>query len=130
MITYIFGDESGDFKTKPYFLIGFLKTKNPQFFEEKISELKKQLNLNFEIKYSSTNRLKVPLCKALIDLFFKSQNIEFKCIVKNNLVFDLSLYKDNHLGIPARDLAYNKTYCEVIKHNINIDEKVLVYGIY
>ena len=127
MLTYIFGDESGDFKTKPYFIIGCLKTQNPNFFEQKISELRKQLNFNFEVKYSSTNKLKIPLSKKMIDLFFKSQNIEFRCIVKSNLIFDLSFYKNNRLGIPPKDLAYNKTYCDVIKHNINIGERVLAY---
>ncbi|MBL7156400.1 MAG: DUF3800 domain-containing protein [Candidatus Pacebacteria bacterium] len=127
MLTYIFGDESGDFKTKPYFIIGLLRTKNPKFFEKKILELREKLNFKFEIKYSSTNKLKIPLCKTMIDLFFKSENIEFRSIVKSNLIFDLSFYKNSQFGIPAKDLAYNKTYCEVIKHNINIGERVLVY---
>ena len=127
MLTYLFGDESGDFKTKPYFIIGCLRTQNPQFFEQKISELRKKLNFSFEVKYSNTNKLKIPLCKAMIDLFFKSRNIEFRCITKSNLIFDLSYYKNNRLGIPAKDLAYNKTYCDLIKHNINIGERVLVY---
>lgn len=127
MVTYIFGDESGDFKTKPYFLLGFLKTKNPDFFEEKISQLRGEFNFNFEIKYSSTNRLKIPLAKACLDLFFDSEEIEFKCIVKSNLIFDLSFYRNNHLGIPPQDLAYNKSYCEVIRNNLGAEEKVIAY---
>lgn len=128
MISYIFGDESGDFKTKLYFLIGFLKTPNPDIFEKKIQVLRQKYNYNFEFKYSSTNKLKVPLCKSLIDLFFdKSSDLDFRCIIKSNLIFNLSYFKNNHLGISLKDLAYNKTYCEVIKHNINLDERIIVY---
>lgn len=124
---YIFGDESGDFKTKPYFVIGLIKTKKMYFYEEKIKKLRKQYNFFFEIKYSSTNRLKIPLSKALIDLFFDSAELEFRSIIKSNLIYDLSFFRGSKLGIPAKDLAYNKTYCEVIKYNIGKEEKVVVY---
>lgn len=126
-ITYIFGDESGDFKTKPYFAIGLVRTVDVVFFEDKIKELRQRFDFRFEIKYSSTNRLKIPLCKALIDLFFEFPAIQFRSIVKSNLVYDLSYFKGSKLGIPVKDLAYNRTYREVIENNITEGERVIVY---
>jgi hypothetical protein len=126
-ITYIFGDESGDFKTKPYFAIGLLRTAEMAFFEREIKKLRRRFSFQFEVKYSSTNRLKVPFCKALIDLFFKSPTLQFRSIVKSNLIYDLSYLKGSNLDIPVKDLAYNKTYCEVIENNVMNDERVIVY---
>lgn len=126
-VTYIFGDESGDFKTKPYFTIGLVRTAEMDFFEGEIKELRRKFDFQFEVKYSSTNRLKIPFCKALIDLFFKSPTIQFRSIVKSNLVYDLSYFKGSKLGIPVKDLAYNKTYREVIENNVEKDERVIIY---
>ncbi|MBM4402209.1 MAG: DUF3800 domain-containing protein [Candidatus Cloacimonetes bacterium] len=126
-VTYIFGDESGDFKTKPYFIIGFIRTETMDIFEKKIKELRQKYDFHFEIKYSSTNKLKIPLSKAIVDLFFNSTGLEFRSIVKSNLIFDLSYFRRSKIGIPAKDLAYNKTYREVIEHNTAKNERVIVY---
>jgi len=128
-VTYLFGDESGDFKTKPYFVIGLIKTKNPGFFETEIKALREKHGFKFEIKYSSTNRLKAPLCKDLVDLFFESPGLEFRSIVKSNLVHDLSYFREMGTSMRPRDLAYNRTYREVIENNLveEEDTRVLVY---
>jgi hypothetical protein len=124
---HLFGDESGRYGTDQYFLVGFVKSSDPVLHERQLDEICIRLATQGEIKASSTNRRIVPTKLAWVDYFFSEPGLEFRCLVKRQEHFGLTYFRGNHLNIPAQDMAYNKTYCDLIKHNVLLAEYVLVF---
>lgn len=119
-----FSDESGAFKTDPYFVLGMVLTTDAEAAEREIEKMRvDQRYVGREFKYSKTDRLKVPFCKTLIDWFARHPDLEFRCIAKARGRHDLGHYsgaRASRFGptLPG-DLAYNYTYNELLTHNIN-----------
>lgn len=123
---YMFGDESGCFRSQPYFIIGCIKTPNPKRLESDLESICYNHSIPYEIKYCSTNRQTLTARKEFIDLFFATSDVEFRAIVKAKTCHDIGYYRDNHLHIPEHDMAYNHTYAQLLKNNIDPGERVMV----
>lgn len=122
MAVYVFSDESGTFKAHPCFVIGLVITSAHEALEQRIEELRQERRYQGrEFKYEKTDKLKIPFCKALIDLFMSDKSMEFRCIVKSRQDHDLGYYKKVKgptQNMSPADLAYNYTYNQVLRNNL------------
>jgi hypothetical protein len=80
---YVFSDEGGDFKERPCFLVGMLITSDHVRIEAEITKRRQAAGYaDRELKYSTTDRLKVDFGRSVIDLFVETVGHDFRCIVK------------------------------------------------
>jgi hypothetical protein len=124
---HLYGDESGDFTTKPVFVLGAIKTAEPDDRESELDAICQRYHADFEIKYTSTNRVTLPVRKAFIDLMIDSDEMEFRCVVKSKAHHSLHQFKANPLGLPPQDAAFNQTYLELISECVHHGDRVLVF---
>ncbi len=122
MAIYAFSDESGSFRANPCFLVGMIITSDPHSIEQEIENLRVENRYRGrEFKYQKNDKLKIPLCKAAIDFFVRSDAMDFRCIVKSMVHHDLSYYTKSRgpsWGMSPEDLAYNHTYSQVLRNNL------------
>lgn len=125
----MFGDEAGDLTSKPHFVLGIVKVENrlAQQLEmdlENICELHGHLG---EIKSSSTYAKTHAIRISFISHFVETRGVEFRCLVVNNVDFDIRYFANNHLGLPRQDIAYNFLYRQVLQSNCRQHDRVIAY---
>jgi len=126
-VLYIVGDESGEFKHGDWMVVGLLLLSNPIARRAELATLRRKHRFATELKYESTNKYRVPFALAVLDWFFRTPDVDFRCIAKNGTEHDPSYYNSRWRGLSADTLAYNMTYKEVIKNNLPADpRRVLV----
>lgn len=125
----LYGDEAGDLTTKPVFVLGVVKVRAEldQQIERDLEAICEVRGFTGEIKSTSTYHATHALRLDFIDLFTRTDGLEFRCLVTTPERFDIHRYARNSLGIARQDLAYNYLYRQVIQGNCSSDERVLGY---
>ncbi|MGK0314721.1 MAG: hypothetical protein ACI86M_000941 [Saprospiraceae bacterium] len=79
---------SGNFKRDSFYLLGVLEFQDPELAIEQFINLKEVHNYKSKISYNSNDTFKIPIAKALIDLFVNSN-------IKLTSVLDVQNISDN-----------------------------------
>lgn len=126
-VLYVVGDESGAFKAGDWMVVGLVLLSDPAARRAELAALRAKHKYTRELKYSSTDKTKLPFALGVLDWFFSSPDLEFRCIAKNGDEHDPGYYDHRWRGLNAEILAYNYTYKEVVKNNLPADpRRVLV----
>ena len=132
---YLYGDESNTPGADKIWAIGFLFSTNPNLHMIAIEKIRKECSYEFrELKYSSTDYSQILCAVRLIDYFLQAKDLFFKIIIKDDLFFDKSYFKDNYYRLDKKDMAYVSAYAELCrsiksqeydqnKKLLNIDDK-------
>lgn len=126
--THVYGDESGHLRSGRYFVLGVLLTRSPQRHESQLHQFRQETGygLERELKYSSTDRCKVPYAERVIDYFSGEPDLRFRALVIPTRKFDLDYYDHLETEYPAAAVAYNSWYRRLIERNTpKRDELVL-----
>lgn len=107
---YLFGDESGNPGTDPYWGIGYLVTPEPEKIIQQIKEIRRRYNYFKEFKSTNTDYSQVLPAIDLIDMFFNNKNTYFKLIVIDRGIKNTQEYINNLLEIKPEDYQYIEAY--------------------
>lgn len=114
---YIYGDESGDLRREPYFLLGMVKTRTPARHENQIQQLRLETGYRHELKYSSGDKFKVPFAKEVIDYTLDEPDLQFAALLIDTTQHELDHFDGRDDPIRAEDVAYNYRYKLLILKN-------------
>jgi hypothetical protein len=79
---YVVGDESGSFKAGDWMVVGILLLSDPPARRTELAALRARHKYTIELKYGSTDKYRMPFALAVLEWFFNSPDIEFRCIAK------------------------------------------------
>lgn len=124
---YLYGDESGTFSTERFFVLGVLRTRDPRRHEQEVYRLRGEHGFHSELKFSSTNKTRLPYALALLDYFWHESDLSFKAMVVNNKYLDLKRFE--RLGTPIRgeDVAYNYFYKRLLRAACHPRDRLIVH---
>ena len=114
----LFGDESGSHSTDSYVSIGIVISTQPSTDNDRLLEIKKELKCTREVKYSKTDRLILPTCKAWMNAFMSSPSLHFRATVlrpRTQREYLSHRYRSETAVDPSEKL-YNKHYCNLIRY--------------
>ena len=123
---YVYGDESGNLGYTPYFLLGVAIVRNPEVHEREILRLRKRHGYLAELKYSNTDRRKLPFCRDLIDYLFDQPDFRFSGIVIDCSVYDVTHHDKFNSRIRPQDIAYNYRYKKLILSSTPPNDQLIV----
>lgn len=87
-----------------------------------IKQLRNQYNVYGEIKWKNVSPNKLDFYLAIIDHFFKSKELRFRCIVVDSEKVDLDKYHESDA-----ELGYYKFYYQLLHHWIEPDETYAIF---
>lgn len=113
---YLYGDESNTPGADKIWAIGLLFSSNPTIHMSAVQKIRGECSYEFrELKYSSTDYSQILCAVRLVDYFLKAQDLYYKIIIKDDLFFDKSYFKDNFYRLDKKDMAYVSAYAELCK---------------
>jgi hypothetical protein len=110
--TSVFLDESGNAGTDRPFVIGGLFTADPARHIGQLSKLRKQNNYRLTLRYSSTDRYKLPYARDVIEYFFGQGEMRFAAAA-----FPSSTNIKWPVRAETRDIKYLNVYEHLINQN-------------
>ena len=116
---YIYGDESGGFKGKPYFLLGIIQTYDPRTHDAVIESLRQKHQYPRQFEYKKTDRLKIALCRDVIDYFVACEDLQYQALLIPTAAYDLRRYRTaGERSARTPEIAsYNYRYKQIIRNN-------------
>lgn len=125
---FVYGDESGDLRSEPYFLLGIVLTYAPHVHSAAIERLRVRHGYVRQFEYKKTDRLKAGLCKAVIDYFVEEDDLEFQGLLIATADHDLRHFKKafDDSGRKPDVTAYNYRYKQLIVHNTSLRDDLVV----
>ena len=125
---FVYGDESGDLRSEPYFLLGIVLTYTPHVHSAAIERLRVRHGYVRQFEYKKTDRLKAGLCKAVIDYFVEEDDLEFQGLLIATADHDLRHFKKafDDSGRKPDVTAYNYRYKQLMAHNTSLRDDLVV----
>ena len=106
----LFIDESNDLSSNIPFSLGGIVVKSPEKVESELNRLRASSNFKCNLKYSSTNKYKIPFAKQAIDYFFNEPDIIYHARVISGT---LNSRNPNYLAL--RENIYFANYKEIVR---------------
>jgi hypothetical protein len=126
-VLYVVGDESGSFYKGDWMVVGLVLLSDPPSRRRELAALRGKHPYAHELKYGSTDKLRMPYALAVLAWFFETPDVEFRCIAKSGDEFDLSYFNYEWRGLNPETLAYNYTYREILQNALPAEpRRVLV----
>jgi hypothetical protein len=124
----VYGDESGDLFHFPHFLLGIVMTYAPDVHSRAIDALRVKHDYPRQFEYKKTDRLKVGLCKDVIDYFVAQPDLEFQAMRIRCADHDLRHFEGDFdsSGRQPQVTAYNYRYKQVISHNTSPRDDLVI----
>lgn len=124
---HLFGDESGTYGVDDPVLLGVVRSSAWEVHELALQQICRQNRVYREIKAASTDRNQLSVKREWVDYFFSEPGLEFRCIVKRHEHCGFDHLANNSSGVPPRNMGFNWTYGNLIRHNLSYDERALVF---
>jgi len=125
---YIYGDESGGFKNKPYFLLGIIQTYDPSTHDAVIESLRQKHQYPRQFEYKKTDRLKIALCRDVIDYFVACEDLRYQALLIPTAAYDLRLYRTagERSARTPEIVSYNYRYKQIIRNNTSEQNELVI----
>lgn len=119
--TFVYFDECGDTKSAPFFLLGLLLVTNREACQEKIKEIRNEFHFRNEMKFMKVSGLRAVVYDEIINLFFDSPNLYFRCMVVDKKLIDWKKFKN------LKYEAYNFFSREILCRSLGQVEQAVIY---
>jgi len=125
---YIYGDESGGFKNKPYFLLGIIQTYDPSTHDAVIESLRQKHQYPRQFEYKKTDRLKIALCRDVIDYFVACEDLRYQALLIPTAAYDLRLYRTagERSARTPEIVSNNYRYKQIIRNNTSEQNELVI----
>lgn len=119
--TFVYFDECGDTKSAPFFLLGLLFVTNRGKYQEKIKKIRDAFHFRNEMKFMKVSGLRAVVYDEIINLFFDSPDLYFRCLVVDKKLIDWKKFKN------LKHEAYNFFSYEILRRSLGQTRQAVVY---
>lgn len=119
--TFIYFDECGDTKSAPFFLLGLLFVTDRKKCQEKIQKIRDDFHFRNEMKFMKVSGLRAVVYDEIVNLFFDSPNLYFRCLVVDKKLIDWKKFKN------LKYEAYNFFSRETLSRSLGQIEQAVIY---
>lgn len=119
--TFIYFDECGDTKAAPFFLLGLLFVTDRRKYQEKIQKVRDDFHFRNEMKFMKISGLRAVVYDEIINLFFDSPDLKFRCLVVDKKLIDWKKFKN------LKYEAYNFFSREILCRSLGQIEQAAIY---
>lgn len=110
---------------QPVMLLGavWCPKSDVQKLSAEIREIKKRYNARGELKWTKVSKAKEPFYIDLVDYFFKTSQLHFRCLVVN----DKSKLNHDYFNQGSHDTFYYKMYYSMLKTILSPQNRYYIY---
>lgn len=119
--TFVYFDECGDTKSAPFFLLGLLFVTDGKKYQGQIKKIRDEFHFRNEIKFMKVSGLRAVVYDEIINLFFDSPKLYFRCMVVDKKLIDWKKFKN------LKHAAYNFFSYEILRRSLAHVKQAVVY---
>ncbi len=119
--TFVYFDECGDTKSAPFFLLGLLFVTDRKNHQDKIRKMRDDFHFRNEMKFMKISGLRTVVYDEIINLFFDSPDLKFRCLAVDKKLIDWKRFKN------LKYEAYNFFSREILCRSLGQIEQAVIY---